>query len=251
MVDGRGKREQDFWGHHIPSLEQCVANFHAGPGPNTEAMLQAVGPLRGMRVLNFACGAGVVTAWLADLGADVVGLDLSRQSINRSREVLEALGLSASFVCSRLEDANGLGIFDAIVGRYALHHTDVPQLAPLLAQRLQFGKTAAFVETFASNPVLRFSRRHLVGRAGIPRFGTPDERPLEVSDVLALRAAFGSVRTVVREMRFLRIFDRQVFRYRFPPLSSALAKFDDALNRLPRSEFLSYHQVVVLEKTVP
>lgn len=251
VSDERGEREKDFWGHHLPSVEQCLAKFHTGPDPNAAAMLEAVGPVRGARVLDFACGGGVVSAWLAARGAEVVGLDLSPESIDRSREVLKALGLSATFVSTRLEDADGLGLFDAIVGRYALHHTDVAQMAPLLARRLRLGKMAAFVETFASNPLLRLSRRHLVGRAGIPRFGTPDERPLEARDILALRSAFGSAEIVVRQMKFLRIFDRQVLRYRSPPLSSVLGTLDDALNQLPRSEFLSFHQVVVLQKVVP
>jgi hypothetical protein len=46
----------------------------------------------------------------------------------------------------------------------------------------------------------------------------------------------------------LRIFDRQVLRYRSERLGSALAAVDDALARLPGSTALSYHQVLVLRK---
>lgn len=244
----RQGREQDFWGHRLPTVEECVARFHAGPDPNTAAMLQAVEPVSGARVLDFACGAGVVSAWLAARGADVVGLDLSPQSVDRSREVLRALGLPARFVAGVLEEADGLGVFDAIVGRYALHHTDVRQLAPLLAQRLRAGGRAAFLETFASNPLLNLSRRFLVGRLGIHRLGTVDEHPLTAADVRALRSAFGSATIRVEQMRFLRIFDRQVLRRRSRPLSVALAAVDDLLRRVPGTDRLSYHQVVVVEK---
>lgn len=248
MSDERARREKDFWGHHIPSLEECLALYAAGPDPNTEAMLQAVEPVGGASVLDFACGGGVVTAWLAARGAAVVGLDLSPDAIARARELLEAVGLEARLVATSLEEAGDLGTFDAIVGRYALHHTDVAQLAPVLASRLRSGGTAAFVETFASNPVLRLCRRWLVGRAGIPRFGTLDERPLDRAAVAALETAFGSMRIEVAELRFLRIFDRQVLRYRSKRLGSALAATDDLLARLPGSTALSYHQVIVLEK---
>lgn len=246
----RQSREQDFWGHHLPSVEECVAKFHAGPDPNTAAMLEAVEPVSGARVLDFACGAGVVTAWLAARGADVVGLDLSPESVERSQEVLRRLGLRATFVTGVLEEADGLGVFDAIVGRYALHHTDVPQLALVLAQRLRAGGRAAFLETFASNPLMRLSRRFLVGRLGIQRLGTLDEHPLTASDVEALRSGFGSATIRVEQMRFLRIFDRQVLRRRSRRLSSALAALDDALNRVPKTEWLSYQQVLVLEKVL-
>lgn len=248
MTDERALREKDFWGHHLPSLEQCLAQYAAGPDPNTEAMLDAVGPVAGASVLDFACGGGVVTAWLAARGASAVGLDLSPLAIARARELLEALGLEARLVATPLEDTVDLGTFDAIVGRYALHHTDVVQLAPILASRLRPGGTAAFVETFASNPLLRLCRRWLVGRAGIPRFGTLDERPLDRAAIVALESAFGALRIEVAQMRFLRIFDRQVLRYRFRRVGSALATIDDVLARLPGSTYLSYHQVVVLRR---
>ena len=52
-------------------------------------------------------------------------------------------------------------------------------------------------------------------------------------------------------MKFLRILDRQVFRYRSRPLSLTLGALDDALKRVPGTEWLSYQQVVVLERVLP
>lgn len=245
-TDDRLQREEDFWGHHVPTLDESLAQVRQGPDPNTAAMLEAVAPLAGTRVLDFACGAGITTAWLAQQGAEVVGLDLSGAALARAREVLDALGLEAALVQTTLQESDQLGSFDAIVGRYALHHTDVATVGPPLARRLRPGGRAAFVETFATNPVLAFARRRLVDRFGIPRLGTLDERPLDDGDVAALRLAFGSARVTVAEMCFLRLFDRQVLRFRYPTVSGLLGRVDDALNRVPRSERLSYHQVVVL-----
>jgi len=59
------------------------------------------------------------------------------------------------------------------------------------------------------------ARRHAIGRAGIPRLGTLDERLLGANELKALKTTFGQAQNVVAEMRFLRIFDRQVLRYRF------------------------------------
>ncbi len=244
----RGNRERDFWGHHIPGLDACVAEFRAGPDPNTEAMLSAVEPVEGARVLDFACGGGVTSAWLASRGANVVGVDLSPDSLTRAREVHAALGLEATFVAT-LEEADDHGPFDAIVGRYALHHTNVAEVASLLAQRVHVGGRGAFVETFSTNPVLRVARANVTGRFGVPRLGTIDECPLGPADVAALRGAFGELRVDCAEMHFLRLFDRQVLRYRYPPVSSAMGRIDDMIGRSPRCAPLSYFQVVVVRKT--
>lgn len=244
----RDGRERDFWGHHIPSLEACLAEFQAGPDPNTEAMLAAVEPVAGARVLDFACGGGVTSAWLAVRGAEVVGIDLSPESIARAAEVVAALGLAARFVTT-LEDAAALGPFDAVVGRYALHHTDVAEIAPLLARQVRDGGRGAFVETFSTNPALRLARRALPGRLGVAKLGTEDEKPLDRADVDALRAAFGQLDTVCAQMHFLRVLDRQVLRYRSPAASRVLGWVDDRIGRLPRSAPVSYFQVVAVRRT--
>lgn len=244
--DERLQREEDFWGHHLPSLDDCLAQVRRGPEPNTAAMFEAVTPLGDARVLDFACGAGITTAWLVQKGAEVVGLDLSGEALGRAREVLDSLGLDATLVQTTLEESDRLGRFDAIVGRYALHHTDVATVGPLLARRLRPGGRAAFVETFATNPVLALARRRVVDRFGVPRLGTLDERPLDEADLATLRLAFGSARVTVAELCFLRLFDRQILRYRYPMVSGVLGKIDDTINRIPGTERLSYHQVVVL-----
>lgn len=247
VVD-RDDRERDFWGHHIPSLDVCLTEFRAGPDPNTDAMLRAVEPVAGARILDFACGGGVTTAWLAARGAEVVGLDLSPESLDRAREVRDALGLTGRFVAT-LEEADEFGPYDAVVGRYALHHTDVSEIGPLLASRLRPGGTGAFVETFGTNPVLRFARETITGRFGVRKVGTEDERPLDRTDLAALRSAFGQMEVRCAQMHFLRLLDRQLLQYRSPRLSSAIGWVDDRIGRLPGSAPFSYFQVVAVRKT--
>ena len=246
-MEERDAREREFWDEHAPSVAECLAEYRAGPDVITAAMLEAVGPLDKASVLDFACGTGITSAWLAARGAMVTGIDLSPHSTARAAEVCRAAGIDADFLTGRLEEHPELGPFDRIVGRFALHHVDVAAVAPLLAARLRPDGVAAFVETMDSNPVLRFARRRLVGRFGIPRFGTVDEHPLTGGDLTVLERAFGELEIRVPRLTFLRIFDRQVLAYRSGRATRLLGSVDDLLLR-GGLESWSYHQLLVLTK---
>jgi hypothetical protein len=89
-----------------------------------------------------------------------------------------------------------------------------------------------FLENSARNPVLMLARRHLAGRVGIPRLGTEDEMPLRRTDVTVLSEAFESIELSYPVFEFLRLFDRQVLRFRWPPASRLIAAADAAIARL-------------------
>ena len=246
-LDERATRERVFWDEHVASVADCLAEYRAGPDVITAALLDAVEPLDGRRVLDFACGTGITSAWLADRGGAVAGIDLSPESTARAAEFCQAAGVEASFVTGPLEAHPDLGTFDRIVGRFALHHVDVAAVAPLLAERLAPQGVAAFTETMDSNPVLRLARRHLVGRFGIPRFGTLDEHPLTRRDLSVLESAFGELTIRAPRLTFFRILDRQVLLHRSRVASRVLGGLDDLLLRL-RLDSLSYHQLLVLRR---
>jgi protein-L-isoaspartate O-methyltransferase len=248
-VTTRRDREQAFWDEHVPALTNVMREYEQGPDPNTMAMLDALEPLAGAKALDFACGAGLVAAWLADRGASVTAIDVSQESTARTQELCSTLGLEVAVVTGEVGSVMLQSApFDRIAGRYALHHLDCKVVAPLLAQNLVPGGTAAFVETMALNPLLRIARRHVAGRGGIPRYGTPDEHPLTHDDLAALRDAFGSVELRVAEMMFLRIFDRNVLRYRYERAGRLLGAIDDFLLDRLGVESWSFHQVVVANR---
>lgn len=239
-------RERAFWDEHVPSLEDCLHELRQGPDPNTALMLDAVGPLDGRRVLDFGCGVGLTSVWAAQRGAHVTGIDISHASIARAREVAERAGLAIELVAAEMTpDTFSPESFDAVIGRYVLHHVDLSLVAPMIGGVLAPGGRAAFLETMGLNPLLRLARRWLTGRAGIARYGSEDERPLERADLEVLRSAIGPVSLSVAEMTFLRIFDRNVLRFRVPWVSGVLRRGDDALLRLGLGAW-SYHQVVSL-----
>ncbi len=63
-------------------------------------VLERIGTAAGQRVIDAYCGTGVRTARLAELGADVVGIDLDGHAIARAR----AWGSDAQFRAGRVEE---------------------------------------------------------------------------------------------------------------------------------------------------
>jgi ubiquinone/menaquinone biosynthesis C-methylase UbiE len=210
-------------------------------------MVRSLGDIEGKRVLDFACGAGLSSLWVAERGARVTAIDLAANAIGIGRGAASALGLDVEWVTGDLEQLGGRR-FDALVGRYALHHVDVSRYGRMLADLLEPGGRATFLETFQINPVLRSARRHLTGRIGIPRYGTLDERPLSRADIRKLASTFGAAETRTAEYQFARLFDRQVLHYRYPSASKLLASLDGALSRIPALSDWSYHQVLICDR---
>src|SRR5450631_792724 len=91
-TDDVGEREREFWDEHVPALERTRVRYLRGPEPNTRAMLDAVEPLSGMRVLDFACGAGLTANFLAQRGARVTAIDISPASVARTGELAAETG---------------------------------------------------------------------------------------------------------------------------------------------------------------
>ncbi len=241
-------REQAFWDEHVPPLDLVVRRFEKGPDPNTKAMIDAVEPVRDMRVLDFACGAGLTAAFLAQRGALVTAIDISPASIERARQLSQAVNLPVEPVAGELSAGTfPPNSFDAVVGRFALHHVDLTKIAPVLHEILVPGGRAGFLETMGLNPMLNLARHRLAGRGRVASYGSEDERPLGRSDLHLLRDTIGQLECTVGRMQFLRILDRNVLHFRHRRASAILGAADDLLLRLGL-DFLSYHQVLELSK---
>lgn len=88
--------------------------------PATSAMIPDV---EGMRVLDAGCGTGVYTAFLADRGAEVVGVDVSEEMLSHARE---AVGDRAEFRRADLGEPLPFedGAFDGVVSALALGYVE-------------------------------------------------------------------------------------------------------------------------------
>lgn len=124
-------------------------------------VLQNLGDLRTMRVLDYGCGSGTLGIYLSLCGALVSGFDLSGEAIHVANEMVRHYGLSAQF---EQADAEALPYaddsFDLVIGFGVLHHVIKYERASSQLQRiLKPGGKAIFIETLWDNPAINLVRR--------------------------------------------------------------------------------------------
>lgn len=98
--------------------------------PAVEALM---GEVAGQRVCDLACGQGRVARHLTDLGAHVIGIDLSAKllEIARRHEEAEPRGIEYVQADARSLESEAFGTFDGVLCFMAL--MDIPDLAPTLS----------------------------------------------------------------------------------------------------------------------
>lgn len=81
-------------------------------------------PLSGLKTLDLGCGGGLVSAPLARLGADVLGVDAGGEAVMAARAYAQEAGLSARFQVGAAEDlaAEQAGAFDLITALEVVEH---------------------------------------------------------------------------------------------------------------------------------
>jgi SAM-dependent methyltransferase len=115
--------------------------------PAAAALLELVGRIAGLRVLDVACGHGRITRELARRGADVVGVDLSTALIAKARAVEDGEPLGIRYVHSDVASPSWHDgtTFDAAVCSFALSDVDdLDGAIANIAQVLRPGALFAF-----------------------------------------------------------------------------------------------------------
>lgn len=213
-------------------------------------LLDALGDLRGKRVLDIGAGTGFLSVALALRGAQVTSTDIAEQAlaVGRHRARISGVADRIEFVAAAAEDLPFADQgFDAVAGIFALHHLDLARAGPTLRRLLRPGGTGAFIETLARNPLLMFCRTHLVGRFGISRAGSDDEAPLDDAAIAVLARGIGRAIDVdYPDLIFLRMAAANIPLLRNGPVMQVLLGLDRLLWQLPACRRLSYFGVVRL-----
>ncbi|RJP51490.1 MAG: class I SAM-dependent methyltransferase [Anaerolineaceae bacterium] len=169
-LDERFRSEKAKWDEISKRQAQEVEIFPSGMDFHEFARQDAefpgvsefLGDLRGARVLELGCGAGVMAVLLAKAGAHVTAFDLSSESVRLTRHraslnhvELEPLVSAGEFLPFASES------FDVIIGKSILHHLVIEIGRRDLYRVLRKGGKAVFVEPLGMNPILTFARKYI------------------------------------------------------------------------------------------
>jgi SAM-dependent methyltransferase len=175
--------------HNINFVPRFDLHRYSKPGTlqPIDRMFALAGDVAGKRVLDVGCGNGENAVMLAKLGADVVGIDISPESIRAAEDRCIRNRALARFICCPLEDAHIDGEFDIIWCDAFLHHMlfDFEGTIAILRAALAPDGVLLIKEPINLCGWLR-RIRHAIGNPD----GTPDERPLEPGELSLLCGAF-------------------------------------------------------------
>ncbi len=195
------------------------------------------------RVLDYGCGVGTFTIWLAKQGAIVTGIDISDARIELAkRRAIEEGVSNATFL---VMDAENLEFdddyFDIVCGGAILHHLNLSKALSEIARVLKPGKMAVFIEPLGHNPFINLYRRLT------PSLRTRDEHPLVMKDLKLMRRYFGNV-----EVKYFHLFSLLAVPFRnspiFQPLLNLTESIDRALLQIPILQRQAWQAVIVLSQ---
>jgi SAM-dependent methyltransferase len=172
-----------------PALLDALSRFYglaAGGARFKSAILENCA---GMDILEYGCGPAHYSFPLAENGARVTGIDISRSAIARARE--QAAARPELDLHFDVDDAENMSFadasFDRVCGSGILHHLNIAAAARQIRRVLRPNGDAIFYEPVAYNPA------GALFRLVTPHLHTPDEHPLVRADLDTLRSEFDRV----------------------------------------------------------
>lgn len=215
--------------------------------PETRILDRALdffGDVRGRTVVELGCGPGAGSLYLAEQGADVIALDVSRKAIDDLRDHCAKNDIrNLRAICGTASDVETLGPVDFVYGSMILHHIEpFDAFAASLRRIVKPGGKAFFYENSAMSSLLVWFREHVVGKLWVPKYGDPHEFPLTPAEIRELGKHFG-VRIEVPELLFFALAGQYLLRGR---LMGPLSALDRACYRRNWLTKYSYRQFVML-----
>jgi 2-polyprenyl-6-hydroxyphenyl methylase/3-demethylubiquinone-9 3-methyltransferase len=141
--------------------------------------------LKGLRILDIGCGAGLLSEPLARIGADVVGADPSPSNIEVAKLHAAQTGVAVDYRCTSAEDLADAGErFDIVLAMEVVEH--VTDLGLFVRRCAEMVKPGGMMVTATLNRTLKSFALAIVGAEYILRwlprgthqwdkFVTPDE----------------------------------------------------------------------------
>ena len=157
-----------------------------------EYAFHLLGPLEGQTVLCLGCGEGLDAVILAALGANVIAVDISDQSIALASDRAKANGVADKirfFNCdaAALNHIENNSVDKALCAAI-LHHIDIPAAVREIQRVLKPGGAAVFSEPVEGPALVQPFKNPVPKGRGV----SEDERPLTKSDVTLVSKTVGA-----------------------------------------------------------
>lgn len=186
----------------------------------------------GKRVLDFGCGGGVYTNFLAECGASHVGaIDISDVSVANAQRAADAAGYGDRVKCEVM-DCEALtypdNSFDIVSEAGVLHHIDLPKAMAEMARVLAPDGKAICYEAVGHNPLFQAYRN----MTPVLRTKYETEHILKMKDIGIVRRNFERV-----DIKFFHLAVLAAVPFRkwpgFPLLLRGLEAIDEVLLKIP------------------
>lgn len=245
---------QDFWNKKLADfrpVELDIATLREKIWPSDKMLINLIENVNGKNVLDIGCGNGVLSVYLAKMGANVTAIDnspvavkntIALRKVNRVDSLLEVYQLNAM----ELNDLHKS--FDLAVGRFVLHHIEpFNMFSEILFNLIVEGGKGIFLENNSRNPLLMFFRTFVAGRFGIPKYGDSEEYPFEPREIEILKQRFDRVYLHYPTFMFS-LIDQYLFKHN-RKFSNIFSKMDEWIyNNWPIFHKYSYHQIIEVQK---
>jgi ubiquinone/menaquinone biosynthesis C-methylase UbiE len=185
VADEFARQAQNFDNWAVKADDRVASRFGA-----------ALGEARRGRLIDVACGPGVVTAALASSAASVVAFDATEQMLEKVRARCAGAGLTnVEFKSGDAEQLPfGDATFDGVVTRLAIHHFAAPQRAlDEMYRVLRPGGAAAIVDVISSEDPDESTLHNAIERLRDPSHVRM--LPASELDAAVRRAGFGAAET--------------------------------------------------------
>lgn len=199
------------------------------------------------RVLDFACGNGENSIYVAQLGSKVDAIDISPEGISNARDLSSSLGLQQLCTFHVMDGENMTfpnNTFDIAVEYGALHHVELDTALKELSRVLKPAGEMICIEALRHNPLIHAYRKRT------PHLRTQWEvdHILGVESLAIIKKYFSSV-----NVRFFHLTSLALVPFRktplFPVLLPIFNAFDKILLSIP--SIGKYGWIMAIELSCP
>lgn len=213
------QREEEFWDKvgvrwlgamkKDDLIVKTPNRFLSGSMVSFEYLLEQMGDLKGRTVLDYGCGSGWLSTYLAQRGATVEGFDISAKLVELAMKRAQVNGVGERVRLERMiaEDLKFPdNHFDLVVGISILHHIALEEGSRELHRVMKPGGRAFFIEPLGES-TLQNALRSYVFRYHHGHIRTVDaEHPLTYKDIQAFGGRFA--KTTWKELQLTEMVAR-------------------------------------------